>query len=173
MNYHDYRPYDMLNGDGIRATLFVSGCTHGCKGCYNADTWNPDSGKLFTKELEDRIISDLKGEDGVRRQGLTLTGGDPLHAANLDTLLELVHRVREECPDKDIWLWTGYTWDYIDKKADFMEFIGTREDWDRFALATDVDYLIDGKYEQDKKDVKLLYRGSSNQNVYKHLKRIL
>lgn len=163
MNYHDYRPNDMLNGDGIRATLFVSGCIHGCKGCYNVETWNPSSGDIYTEDLENRIISDLKGEDGVRRQGLSLTGGDPLHIDNRDAILGLIAKVKQECPDKDIWMWTGFTLDEIITDPDIR----------MRTIASLVTYLIDGKFEQDKHHPSLLYRGSSNQNVYKNLKRII
>lgn len=163
MNYHDYRPHDLINGDGLRSTLFVSGCSHGCKGCYNAETWSPGSGNEYTKALEDKIISDLKGEDGVTRQGLTLTGGDPLHENNREDILILILRVRDECPDKDIWLWTGYTKDEVYESED-----------SRMKLIVEsVDYLIDGKFDKEKHDPRLKYRGSSNQNVYKHLERIL
>ena len=161
MNYSDYRPYDMVNGNGVRATLFVSGCSHGCKGCYNTVTWNPKAGTPYSKDLEDRLIADLKGVDGVERQGLTLTGGDPLHKSNLNVIEALCKRVREECPDKDIWLWSGYTKDEVLSNPELE------------AVIRLVDYFIDGKFEQDKHDPRLLYRGSSNQNVYKHLERIL
>lgn len=163
MNYHDYRPTDILNGPGVRSTLFLSGCSHGCKGCYNTKTWNPDSGNLVTTDLINQITSDLKGEDGIRRKGLTLTGGDPLHENNREEVLRLVLLVKKECPDKDIWLWTGYTKDevWVSKDAR-MRYI-----W------KNVDYVVDGKFEQDKYDPKLAYRGSSNQNVYKHLERII
>jgi len=163
MNYHDYRPYDMLNGLGVRSTLFVSGCIHGCSGCYNVETWDPESGKLFTKELADRVISDLKGEDGIRRRGLSLTGGDPLHISNRSEILDLIYRVKKECPGKDIWLWTGFT------KEEIWSDVDTRMRY----IAENVDYLIDGKFEKGKADPTLLHRGSSNQNVYKHLERII
>ncbi len=161
MNYHDYRPNDMLNGDGIRATLFVSGCTHGCKGCYNVETWDPSSGNLYDESLESRILSDLQGLDGVKRRGLSLTGGDPLHESNLETILNLVTIVNSKFPDKDIWLWTGYT---VEEAI---------ENPLRKAIIESCDYIIDGKFEQEKYNPSLRYRGSSNQNVYKHLERIL
>lgn len=167
MNYHDYRPYDVINGDGLRSTLFLSGCIHGCKGCYNVETWDPSSGKLYTRDLEDRIISDLKGEDGVNRQGLTLTGGDPLHPNNLEEVFSLCARVSSECPDKDIWLWTGFTLE------DIRDYSLDENNVARHMIIDLVDYLIDGKFEQDKHDPRLLYRGSSNQRVFKNLERII
>lgn len=144
----------MLNGEGIRAVLFVSGCNHGCKGCYNESTWNPNSGSEFTKEVEDRIIRDLQDERIVR-SGLSLSGGDPLHERNRYDILRLILRVRKECPEKTIWLWTGYTMDEIwaDKDAR-MRYI-----------VRNVDVVIDGKFEKEKHDPTLKWRGSSNQNI--------
>lgn len=166
MNFHEYRPYDMVNGLGVRSTLFVSGCIHGCKGCYNTKTWDPLSGREYTPEIEDRIIRDLRGEDKVFRKGLSLTGGDPLHESNLDVLLGLIKRVREECPDKDIWLWTGYTLEELQTGKELLH----RKRWE---LCQAVDVIVDGKFEEDKKDPALLHRGSSNQNVYVGLERII
>ncbi len=97
MNYHDIYECDMNNGKGARVTLFLSGCIHGCKGCYNVKTWDPNSGKPFTKETEDHIINLLKDEDMVRA-GLSLSGGDPLHEANVAGVTKLIQRVRKECP---------------------------------------------------------------------------
>ena len=107
MFYHQYYPIDVVNGPGTRCTLFVSGCEHQCRGCYNQSTWRVDSGHLFTTEMADRIIADLN-DDAIKRRGLTLSGGDPLHPANQTDVLALVKRVRAECPGKDIWMWTGY-----------------------------------------------------------------
>lgn len=98
----------MINGPGTRCTLFVSGCVHQCVGCYNKSTWRLNSGKPFTREMEDKIIADLN-DSRIRRQGLSLSGGDPLHPQNLSAILQLVQRVHHECDGKDIWLWTGYT----------------------------------------------------------------
>jgi anaerobic ribonucleoside-triphosphate reductase activating protein len=151
MNYHVYYPVDVVNGEGTRCTLFVSGCEHQCKGCYNQPTWRVDSGHLFTKELEDQIIADLN-DTRIKRRGLSLSGGDPLHPANVESILALVKRVKQECPDKDIWLWTGYTLKSLSPK--------------QRAIVQQVDVLIDGKFEQDKKDLTLKWRGSSNQIIY-------
>ena len=107
MHYHKYYPIDVINGPGTRCTLFVSGCEHQCRGCYNQSTWRPDSGHPFTETLADQIIADLN-DTRIKRRGLTLSGGDPLHPANVPDVLALVQRVRNECPGKDIWMWTGY-----------------------------------------------------------------
>ncbi|MFB2727708.1 anaerobic ribonucleoside-triphosphate reductase-activating protein [Shewanella mangrovisoli] len=150
MNYHQYYPVDVVNGPGTRVTLFVSGCEHQCRGCYNQSTWNVRSGHLFDKAMEDTLIADLQDERIVR-SGLSLSGGDPLLPANLEGVLALVKRVKTECLGKDIWLWTGYTWDALtDKQRAVLEY---------------VDVLVDGKFEQSLADPSLPYRGSSNQVI--------
>ncbi|NQZ92227.1 MAG: anaerobic ribonucleoside-triphosphate reductase-activating protein [Moritella sp.] len=152
MNYHKYHSVDVVNGEGTRCTLFVSGCEHNCRGCYNKSTLNVNSGNIFTKELEDQIISDLQ-DTRIKRRGLSLSGGDPLHPANVATILSLVERVRNECPDKDIWLWSGYELSELDKNQQ--------------RIIDLVDVLIDGKFEQELYDPELLWRGSSNQIIYR------
>lgn len=150
MNYQKYYPTDILNGEGVRAVLFVSGCDHGCPGCYNKTSWNPNGGFPFTKEVEDQIIRDLN-DTRIKRDGLTLTGGDPLQLRNLIEVHRLIRRVREECPGKSIWMWTGYTID---------ECHGLRR-----VIAESVDVLVDGKFVQELYDPSLKWRGSSNQNI--------
>ncbi|MGL4826100.1 MAG: anaerobic ribonucleoside-triphosphate reductase-activating protein [Vibrionaceae bacterium] len=151
MNYHKYYPIDVVNGPGTRCTLFVAGCEHQCKGCYNQSTWSVNSGQAYDKALEDKIISDLK-DPRIRRRGLSLSGGDPLHPANVATILQLVQRVKNECPDKDIWLWSGYR--YIE-----LNHI-------QHAVLSYVDVFIDGKFVKAQADPRLLWRGSSNQVVH-------
>lgn len=152
MNYHQYYPLDVVNGPGTRCTLFVAGCVHQCPGCYNKSTWRLNSGQPFTPALEERIIADLN-DTRVPRQGLSLSGGDPLHPANVPAILQLVKRVRAECLGKDIWLWTGYRLAELD--AQQMQVV------DR------INVLIDGKFVQDLKDPALIWRGSSNQVVHR------
>ncbi|MEQ4700963.1 anaerobic ribonucleoside-triphosphate reductase-activating protein [Providencia rettgeri] len=152
MNYHQYYPVDVVNGPGTRCTLFVAGCVHQCRGCYNQSTWRVDSGVPFTQEMEDQIIQDLQ-DTRIRRQGLSLSGGDPLHPANLPAVLKLVKRVKAVCPDKDIWLWTGYTLgDLTLEQQKVVSFVNT---------------MIDGKFEQDLHDPRLIWRGSSNQVIHR------
>lgn len=151
MNYHQYYPVDVVNGPGTRCTLFVAGCVHQCRGCYNQSTWRVDSGAPFTQEMEDQIIQDLQ-DTRIRRQGLSLSGGDPLHPANLPAVLKLVKRVKAVCPDKDIWVWTGY------KLAEL-----TLEQQKVVSL---VNTLVDGKFEQDLHDPRLIWRGSANQVLH-------
>lgn len=154
MNYHQYYPVDVVNGPGTRCTLFVSGCVHQCPGCYNKSTWRLNSGLPFTQVLEERIIADLQ-DTQIPRQGLTLSGGDPLHPQNVPDVLRLVKRVRAECPGKDIWLWTGYVLAEL-----------TSEQQQVVAL---INVLVDGKFVQDLKDPALIWRGSSNQVIH-HLR---
>lgn len=152
MNYHKYYPIDVVNGEGTRCVLFVAGCEHQCRGCYNQATWRVDSGVAFTKEVEDRIIKDLNDQQ-IPRAGLTLSGGDPFHPKNVDEILRLVKRVRKECQGKTIWVWTGYKLEELNNKQK--------------EVVNYIDVLIDGKFEIDKKDPSLLWRGSSNQIIHK------
>ncbi len=151
MNYHQYHPIDVVNGPGTRCTLFVSGCEHHCKGCYNQSTWSLRSGHPYTQELEDRIIADLNDER-IPRRGLSLSGGDPLHPANVSAVLQLVKRVKQECSDKDIWLWTGYLLSELSEEQK--------------QVIEHVDVMIDGKFEQALADPSLDWRGSSNQVIH-------
>lgn len=152
MNYHQYYPVDVVNGPGTRCTLFVAGCIHQCRGCYNKSTWSLTSGKPFTQEVEDQIIADLQ-DSRIKRQGLSLSGGDPLHPQNLSAILKLVKRVKTECPEKDIWVWTGYL--LADLTPEQQEVVNS------------INVLIDGKFVQELYDPALLWRGSSNQVIHK------
>ena len=151
MNFHQYYPIDVVNGPGTRCTLFVSGCEHQCRGCYNQSTWRLDSGSPFTQQAEDKIIADLN-DTRIKRRGLSLSGGDPLHPANIEAILKLVKRVRRECPGKDIWLWTGYRIDELSTQQK--------------EIVSLVDTLIDGKFEQALADPRLEWRGSANQIIH-------
>lgn len=152
MNYHQYYPIDVVNGPGTRCTLFVSGCVHQCRGCYNQSTWRLDSGQPFTRALEDRIIRDLQ-DILIPRQGLSLSGGDPLHPQNLVAIVQLLQRVRDECPGKDVWLWSGYRFEEL--SADQQQAIAL------------INVLVDGKFVQELHDPSLIWRGSSNQVVHR------
>ncbi|WP_165312913.1 anaerobic ribonucleoside-triphosphate reductase-activating protein [Vibrio ziniensis] len=151
MNYHQYHPIDVVNGPGTRSALFVSGCEHNCKGCYNQSTWSLRSGHPYTQELEDRIIADLN-DIRIPKRGLSLSGGDPLHPQNVSTVLQLVKRVKKECSGKDIWLWTGYV--LADLSEAQKQVLGY------------IDVLVDGKFVKDLADPSLDWRGSSNQVVH-------
>ncbi|MCA6220571.1 anaerobic ribonucleoside-triphosphate reductase-activating protein [Photorhabdus antumapuensis] len=152
MNYHQYYPVDVVNGTGTRCTLFVAGCEHQCPGCYNKSTWRVNSGQPFTQEMEDRVIADLQ-DKRIKRQGLSLSGGDPLHPDNAPAILKLVKRVTTECPDKDIWLWTGYL---LRELSEIQ-----RE------VVSYINVLVDGKFIQDLYEPGLRWRGSHNQIIHR------
>lgn len=152
MNYHQYYSVDVVNGPGTRCTLFVAGCVHECVGCYNKSTWRLNSGQPFTQEQEDRIIADLQ-DTVIPRQGISLSGGDPLHPRNVPDILRLVERIRAECPGKDIWVWTGYVLAELTPEQQRVVDL--------------INVLVDGKFVQDLKDPALIWRGSSNQVVHR------
>lgn len=146
MNYHNITHDDMLNGDGLRTVLWVSGCTHHCKECQNPITWDPQGGITFDEDAENELFSKLS-KDYI--SGITFSGGDPLHPNNRETILRLAKRVREELPEKTIWLYTGYLFDDI-KTLDIIKYL---------------DVIVDGKYVEKLRDITLKWRGSSNQRV--------
>ena len=146
MNYAKIRKLDVTNGPGIRTTLFVSGCTHNCEGCFNKEQQDFNYGNKFTKETEDEFIQLTKNK---QIKGVNILGGEPIMD---DTLLNLLKRIKLET-DKPIWLWSGYT---------FEEIVNNPK---RLEILREVDVLIDGKFQADKRDIMLKYRGSSNQRV--------
>ena len=146
----DYKPFNMVDGEGIRCSLYVSGCLFNCPGCYNKAAQNFHYGRPYSQKLEDQIIEDM-GQSYV--QGLTLLGGEPF--LNTQVCLRLVRRVRQEFGhDKDIWPWTGYTWDEL-----------MQESYDKLELLSELDILVDGRFLEAKKDLTLQFRGSSNQRI--------
>ncbi len=160
MNYHVIRTDDMLNGDGLRVVLFVSGCSHHCLGCHNPETWNPTSGQPFDNKALDRIMEEL-GQDYI--SGLTLSGGDPLHESNLIDVLNVVSTVKEKFPDKTIWLYTGMSWeDIFEQNADLDSDFNQRR---RRFIVSKCDVLVDGKFVRELADVNYPWCGSTNQRV--------
>lgn len=146
MRYHNITKDDMRNGDGLRVVLWVAGCSHGCKECYNPVTWDPNSGLLFDEEAKKEIFDQLEKE---YISGITFSGGDPLHRANRLEVGEMMKEMKTSYPQKTIWLYTGYVW----------------EDIYHDTLLSYVDVLVDGKFMADKKEVRLMWKGSSNQRV--------
>jgi anaerobic ribonucleoside-triphosphate reductase activating protein len=147
MNYSGIKEFDVSNGPGIRTSLYVSGCTHHCKECFNEDTWDFDYGASYTLDTEKYLLNCLKDRDG-----LSLLGGDPFD--NIDKeLINLIAKVREMYPDKTIWCWTGYTYEEIIKNTTFYDF---------FCL---LDVVVDGRFIASKKDITLKFKGSTNQKV--------
>ena len=157
MYYGSLRGTDIANGEGVRVTLFVSGCTHHCKNCFNSETWNFCYGKPFTKEVEDEVIKLLE-PDYI--QGLTLLGGEPMEPQNQEALLPLVKRVREVYGNKkNIWCYTGYVLDRDLLGESRAKCEHTRE------LLENLDVLVDGPFIEDLKNLTLKFRGSSNQRI--------
>lgn len=153
MNYADIRPIDVANGPGIRVSLFVSGCTHACPGCFNPEAWDFGYGQPFTHSEEDAILTHL-AKPYVK--GLSLLGGEPFHPSNQAAVLELVKRVREAYPGKDIWCYTGYL--YEDLLA------GKVGEHSR-ELLEQLDVLVDGPFVLEQKELSLRFRGSANQRL--------
>ncbi len=146
MRYHNITKEDMLNGDGIRVVLWVSGCSHRCKNCQNPITWDKNDGLLFDKKAEDELFEAL---NKPFIDGITFSGGDPLMPDNRDEVMRLVKKCRCEFPDKTIWLYTGYSFDEI-KNIDGIELI---------------DVIADGEFVEELKDNNIKWVGSSNQKV--------
>ncbi len=161
MNYIKIDTEDVCNGDGLRVTLFLSGCNHRCYNCQNPQTWDVNSGIPFDESSKEELFGELN-KDYI--SGLTLTGGDPLHEANLDGVLNLVNEIRLSFGDtKTIWLYTGYEWNQL-----FNDSVYTS--WDnpglkRRNIVKQCDILVDGNYIDAQRDVTLKWRGSSNQRV--------
>ena len=156
MNYGEIKKVDIANGEGVRVTLFVSGCRHHCKGCFNADTWDFNYGKPFTEETE-QIILDSLSPSYIK--GLTLLGGEPLEPENQKALLPFLKKVREQYPNKDIWCYTGFTFEDDLLKCSRAKI----EETDEFLSLIDV--LVDGKFIEELKNISLRFRGSSNQRI--------
>jgi len=156
MNYSAIKYCDIANGIGVRTVLFVSGCRNHCKDCFQPETWAFEHGDPFTKEVEDEIIASLK-PDYIK--GLTLLGGDPFEPENQEALLPFIKRVREECPKKDIWAYTGYVLD-----RDLVSG-GKCHTKDTRAFLEMVDILVDGPFITEQKDISLQFKGSKNQRV--------
>lgn len=156
MNYADIKQYDVANGLGVRVSLFVSGCTHHCKECFNREAWDFDYGSPFTEREIEQIMEYLK-PDYVA--GLSLLGGEPMEPSNQEALLPLVRRVKQEYPQKDIWCFSGYLFDRDIRDRMCRESEVTRE------LISNIDVLVDGEFIVEQKNLKVNFRGSDNQRI--------
>lgn len=156
MNYSAIKYCDIANGIGVRTVLFVSGCRNHCKGCFQPETWDFDHGRPFTKKVEDEIIASLK-PDYIR--GLTLLGGDPMEPENQAVLLPFLKRVKEECPQKDVWAYTGYLVDQDLIPGGKCCTEDTKE------LLSYIDILVDGPFIEEEYSIMLKFKGSANQRV--------
>ena len=146
MNYAEIKKVDIANGPGVRVSLFVSGCRNHCKGCFNPETWDFDYGRPFTRATEDEIIEALRPS---WIQGLSILGGEPTEEENVAVLIPFLKRVRAALPDKDIWLYSGYTYEALRDKE----------------ILTLADVLVDGPFLLELKDAGLAFRGSRNQRI--------
>ena len=158
MNYANIKKYDIADGPGVRVSLFVSGCRHHCKGCFNYEAWDFEYGRPYTAETETEILEALK--PGYIA-GLTLLGGEPFEPENQVELVTLLRKVRETYPEKSIWSYTGYVYDkdlvpggraYTDVTDEMLSYL---------------DVLVDGPFVEELKDITLQFRGSSNQRILK------
>ena len=154
MHFASIKNFDVANGVGVRVSLFVSGCNHHCKGCFNEEAWDFNYGKEFSEEEVNKIIDMLK-PDYIK--GLTLLGGEPMELVNQEGILPLVKKVKEIYPNKTIWCYSGFTFDQIMKMCE--NWSTTRE------LIKYFDVLVDGKFDIEKKDLSIKFRGSSNQRI--------
>lgn len=144
MKYLDILDCDTANGSGVRITLFVSGCSHKCKGCHNPESWNPNNGKEFTDETKQKLFKLLE-RDYI--DGITFSGGDPLYPSNRETVVKLIKEIKEKFPNKTIWLYTGYQYEDV---KDLLNY---------------VDIVVDGKFILEQRDITLPFRGSPNQRI--------
>ncbi len=156
MNYAEIKYCDIANGEGVRVSLFVSGCRRHCKNCFNKVTWDFSYGEPFTEEVEEKILSEL-ALDYI--QGLTLLGGDPFEPENQCVLLPFLKKLRKRLPQKDIWCFTGYTFSNGKLLEEESNCEATEE------LISLIDVLVDGRFIEELKDIRLKFRGSSNQRV--------
>lgn len=155
MRYAKIKKCDIANGTGVRVSIFVSGCHHHCKGCFNTDAWNFNFGENYTEDTKNEILKLL---DKEYIEGLTLLGGEPLEYVNQMGLLPLVKEAKEKYPNKTIWCYTGYLFDKeIMKEIEKNQV--TKE------LISRLDIIVDGKYEEDLRDLNLRFKGSSNQRI--------
>lgn len=146
MRYHNITKDDMLNGDGLRVVLWVSGCSHCCKDCHNPITWDPNGGVTFDESAKEELFTEL---EKTYISGITFSGGDPLHSKNKKDVEELAKEIRNKFPLKTIWLYTGSAWESI-RDSSIMKYL---------------DVLVDGEFDCDKKSKQLHWKGSSNQRV--------
>ena len=147
MRYNKIRKMDISNGPGVRVSIFMQGCTFNCKQCFNPETHDFEGGKEFNEETIDRVI-ELCNNENI--SGLSILGGEPLHPKNVEGTTKLVKAFKEKLPDKDVWIWSGFTFDGELKDKEVMKY---------------TDVLVDGRYVDELRNPTLKWRGSENQRV--------
>jgi anaerobic ribonucleoside-triphosphate reductase activating protein len=157
MNYGEIKFFDVADGEGVRVSLFVSGCRNKCKGCFNEKTWDFNYGSPFTKEIEDKIIEALKAD---YISGLTVLGGEPFEPENQEALVPFIKRVRELYPNKTIWMYSGYTMD-----KEMVPLNGKVHTKYTMDILNSIDILVDGRFVCELLNLALKFRGSSNQRI--------
>ena len=150
MNYAALKKFDIANGPGVRVSLFVSGCRHRCKNCFNSEAWDFSYGKPFTVEVENEILTEL-GKDYI--MGLSLLGGEPFEPENRAALTELLEKNKRKYPEKPVWCYTGFQFEELLKQETAKKMLGY------------IDVLVDGKFVEELKSADLIFRGSSNQRI--------
>lgn len=164
MRYHNITTADMMNGEGLRVVLWLSGCTHCCHKCQNPITWNENDGLVFDVSAKQEIFEELE-KDYIT--GITFSGGDPLHENNLDEVLKLINEIRISFPLKDVWLYSGYTFEQVMYPVVTDDFNPVRDEMinKRRTIVEQCDVFVDGRYVDAQRDVTAKWRGSTNQMV--------
>ncbi len=157
MNYGEIKTNDIANGEGVRTSLFVSGCTHHCKNCFNAKTWDFNFGEEFTKETEEEIFESVEPE---WINGITLLGGEPFEIQNQRVLVGFLKRFREKFKNKTVWCYSGYTFEELCGLKESRAFCEVTKE-----MLSMIDVLVDGEFVQELYDISLKFRGSSNQRI--------
>ena len=163
MKYADFYECDICNGNGVGVSLFVQGCPFHCKGCFNPETWDFDGGKEWTSDVKKKFFKMVE-RPYIHR--ISFLGGSPLCDINVEEVWELIHYIRGNYPNKELWVYTGYKWeDIYDGNYFVSKSIDINTNSYRNAILDDIDVLIDGPFEENKKDINLPFRGSSNQRI--------
>ena len=160
MRYHNITTADMMNGEGLRVVLWLSGCSHHCYNCQNPVTWDENDGLIFDESAKEELFREL---DKDYISGLTLSGGDPLHEANLDGVLDLVNKFRLSFPNKSIWIYSGYQWSEIFNDGVYLtkNCVG----WKRREIIKQCTVMVDGRYIDSQRNPQAKWKGSDNQRV--------